>query len=128
MQAINVFAAQMGHAVPPQSIGSTPGLRDAELRAKLIEEEAEETADALRAGDLVKAVDGLGDLLVVTLGAGVALGVDLQAVFREVMASNWTKFRPGAAIRPDGKLVKSPDFVEPNIARELRAQGWDNKS
>jgi hypothetical protein len=101
-----------------------PKLRDAELSVKLLDEECKETCNAIRRGDLVEAVDGLGDQLVIILGCGVRWGVDLQRVFDVVMAANWKKFAPGATFRADGKFVKPPDFEEPNIAKELRNQGW----
>jgi predicted HAD superfamily Cof-like phosphohydrolase len=103
-------------------------------------EEARETAEALtgetwiamRAAvqpvdpkpNLVLAADGLADIVVVTLGAAVALGIELGPITAEVIAANRRKFAAGASMREDGKFVKPPDFVPPDIAGALRRQGW----
>jgi stage V sporulation protein SpoVS len=72
-------------------VGSSPALRRGELRAALIEEEASETVTAIRAGDLVQAIDGLCDLLCVVHGAALEFGVDLTPFWREVHRSNMAK-------------------------------------
>ena len=102
-------------------VGKTPELREPELRAKLISEEATKTLDAIAADDLVEAVDGLADLIYVCLGAAVTWGVDLEPVFQRVHASNMTKT---GGVRSDGKILKGEGFVRPDIAGELARQGW----
>lgn len=146
MEQINRFSVKNGFPHKQQSIGNSPAIRDGELRATLIMEEARETAEALTGhrwdviphpaadpsdrsnlsdrGRIVGAVDGMADILVVTIGSAVACGIDLAPVYEETMRANWTKFAPGATMRADGKLVKSPEFKEPDIAGELRKQGW----
>jgi phosphoribosyl-ATP pyrophosphohydrolase len=94
-----------------------PSDGSAELAAKLIEEEAEETVKALRAGDLVGAVDGLADLLYVAYQAANSLGVDIEVIYDEVHANNLTKI--GGPIREDGKRLKPPGWVPPDIAGAL---------
>lgn len=73
------------------------------------------------APDLVEVADALGDLDVVVNGAGIRHGFDMQAISREVFASNMTKL--GADGRPvyrqDGKIEKGPNFRKPNLARVL---------
>jgi len=102
-------------------VGKSPGLCDHELRAKLIWEEATETLDAIRDGDLVEAVDGLADLIYVCLGAAVTWGVDLEPVFQRVHASNMTKT---GGVRDDGKIMKPEGWKPPDIREELIRQGW----
>lgn len=107
-----LFHRHMGHV-----IGDSFALRDVELRARLIEEEARETVEAMRAGDLVETIDGLCDLVYVALGAACACGVDLEPYFAEVHRTNMAK-------DPDlkdetGKLIKPPGWVPPNIRRLL---------
>lgn len=121
-----------------------PGAERARLRAALISEEAAEFAEAASAGDLVGMVDALADLLYVTYGAALELGVDVDAAFREVHRSNmtklWTEEEARAAVsdpdhpavrmermldaergwvvfRADGKVLKGPGFSEPDLAR-----------
>lgn len=92
--------------------------------------------------DLVEVVDGLGDLNVVVNGFAIELGVDMNAVDREIAASNFTKAdENGEPIvneviliddgnvpayetlrdpnQPIGKVLKGPNFVKPNIAALL---------
>lgn len=101
------------------TVGDSPAIRDPELRAALIEEEAKETIDAIKAGDLVGAVDGICDLIYVAVGAAVAFGVELGPVFNEVHRSNMAK--EGGPTRPDGKVLKPAGWTPPRIA-ELLAQ------
>ena len=89
-----------------------------ELRIRLIEEEAAEFAVAARAGDVVGAIDALCDLIYVTYGAAVSLGVDLEPFFDEVHRSNMAKV--GGTRRPDGKWMKPPGWQPPDLARILR--------
>lgn len=102
------------------TVGNGPAIRDADLRASLIEEEAKETVDAIKAGDLVAAVDGLCDLIYVAVGAAVAFGVDLAPLFSEVHRSNMAK--DGGAKRPDGKILKPHGWRPPRIAELLADQ------
>ena len=133
------FHHKFGHP-----IGTTPGFSRPELRAKLILEEAIETAvgllgshatiDLLRKElfelgvkapkdpDIVEAADGMCDLLYVTFGSGVEMGIDLQHVFDEVHASNMAKV--GGATRPDGKTLKPPGWVAPDVLGKLVGQGY----
>lgn len=92
------------------------------LRIRLIKEEAQETVEALVAGDLVEAVDGLADLIYVALGTACELGVDMAEVWREVDRSNHDKV--GGGVRADGKVQKPDGWVGPRIREALIAQGW----
>jgi predicted HAD superfamily Cof-like phosphohydrolase len=89
-----------------------------ELRIRLIEEEASEFAEAVRAGDVPEMVDALCDLLYVTYGAAVALGVDLEPFFAEVHGANMAK--AGGHRREDGKWMKPAGWQPPDIERILR--------
>lgn len=111
-----------------------PEVRDASLRARLIVEEAAETAVALvgadrardmleefarrelRDGvepDLVAVVDGLCDLIYVAYGTAEAVGIDLELYFDAVHAANMRK--TGEAIDDHGKKGrKPPGWVPPD--------------
>lgn len=78
--------------------------------------------------DLIGVVDGLGDLNVVVNGFAVELGIDMRPVDREIFASNLTKLgADGQPIvadgsdpsQPAGKILKGPNYVEPNIAAAI---------
>lgn len=101
-------------------IGETPELRRVDLRCALIAEEAQETVEAAEAGDIVGAIDGLCDLIVVALGAALEWGVDLEPFFDEVHRTNMAKV--GGPVRADGKKLKPEGWQPPDIAGILRAQ------
>jgi predicted HAD superfamily Cof-like phosphohydrolase len=89
----------------------------------LIEEEASEFAEAARAGDVVGTIDALCDLLYVTYGAAVSLGIDIEPFFGEVHRSNMAK--RGGSRRADGKWLKPAGWQPPDLQRILRERyGW----
>lgn len=90
------------------------------LRVSLIEEEAAELARAVADRDMVGMIDALCDLLYVTYGAAVCLGVDLEPFFQEVHRSNMAK--RGGPIRADGKQLKPAGWQPPRIAELLAEQ------
>lgn len=116
-----------------------PSLETRILRVKLIAEELDELAKAFNLDlciidggimveefshgkpNLVKSVDGTGDLRVVVSGTDVAMGVDGQAVDEEIHRSNMTKFIDGHR-REDGKWVKGPNYTPANLQLIIDAQ------
>lgn len=106
------------HSALDIPIGETPAIRRGELRASLIEEEAAETCEAIRAGNLVEAIDGLCDLLCVTYGAAIEFGVDLAPFWLEVHRTNMAKV--GGPVREDGKRLKPEGWTPPDIAGVLK--------
>src|SRR5438105_7080967 len=104
-------------AIPPAAVLS--------LRARLIQEEADELKDAAESGNLAHAIKELCDLLYVVLGAANAYGVDIEPFFAEVHRSNMTKLWPDGKIHKDafGKVLKPPSYVPADIARILTAAG-----
>jgi predicted HAD superfamily Cof-like phosphohydrolase len=106
-------------------VGDSPrqiGVKDRLRRARLIFSEASEFIEAADQGDFVEMVDALADLLVVTYGAAVEMGVDLEPVFAEVQRSNLSK---NGGMDAGGKILKGPGFSPPDIPRELRKQGYE---
>ena len=91
------------------------------LRYSLIREELDELDTALVSEDLVAVADALGDLAYVVYGAAVSYGINLDAVIREIHRSNMTKLMPDGTVtrREDGKVLKGPNFEEPQIAALL---------
>lgn len=95
------------------------------LRLALIEEEyVEELQPALEADDMVEVADALTDLLYVVYGAGHAFGIDLDKCFEEVHRSNMSKLdEDGNPIfREDGKVLKGPNFFEPDLKTIIGVQ------
>lgn len=95
-----------------------------ELRVRLMQEELDEFKQAWAARDVEGMVDALVDLLYVTHGSAVSLGVDLEPHFREVHSANMRKLgQDGKPIyRQDGKLLKPEGWVGPDHAPILAAQ------
>lgn len=99
-----------------------PDIETQKLRVELIVEELSELEDANEEQDLVAVADALTDILYVTYGAGHAYGIDLDACFKEVQRSNMSKLgEDGEPIyREDGKVLKGPNFSEPDLKSVLQ--------
>lgn len=111
------------HPLPLDRIG---------VRVELIREEFEdELIPALHAQDLVETVDACIDILYVTFGLLVEIGVKAQPLFAEVQRSNMSKFgADGKAIiagpnDPDGifegRVKKGPNYFRPNLRAILES-------
>jgi predicted HAD superfamily Cof-like phosphohydrolase len=107
------------HAAFGIPIATTPALRRQNFRADLIEEEARETVDAIRRGDLIESIDGLCDLLCVVHGAFLEFGVDYKPFWAEVHRTNMAK--AGGPVPLDGKVLKPDGWTPPDIAGVLAA-------
>ena len=109
------------HGAPIQSTPAQIGVKDRLRRARLICSEAAEFLEAADRGDFAEMVDALADILVVTYGAAVEMGVDLEPVFAEVHRSNMSK---DGGTDAGGKILKGPGFTPPDIEGELVRQGY----
>lgn len=69
--------------------------------------------------DKKKLTKELADVLYVTIGYAVTFGLPLKEVFAEVHKSNMSKLGPdGKPIyREDGKVLKGPDYKEPDLEK-----------
>ena len=93
------------------------------LYVTLIEEEANELADAITAHDQVETVDALIDILVVTIGALHSMGADAEGAWKEVMATNFAKIdRDTGKVRKreDGKVLKPVGWTPPDLKTYLK--------
>lgn len=88
--------------------------------------------------DVVGAADALADLIYVINGLAIEANIPLDDVFGEVHQSNMSKLGPDSRpimsdgvtpaahdgkIKPAGKLLKGPDYREPDIAKVLAQVG-----
>ena len=87
---------------------------------KCVREEFSELFDEICESDFrpsIKVLDGICDLLFTTVGLAIVLDCDVQGAFAEVVRSNLTKLgADGKPIyRADGKVLKGPNFEEPQL-------------
>jgi len=117
---VQEFHQKYGAPIAAKPTMITP--KDRLRRARLIFTEAAEFIEAADKDDFIEMVDALADILVVTYGTAVEMGVDLEPVFKEVQRSNMSK---DGGKDVGGKILKGPNFSPPDIAGELRKQGWE---
>lgn len=95
------------------------GLRKNLLRYKLMREENEEYLEAANNDDLVEVADALGDMLYILCGTIIEHGMQhkIEEIFTEIQKSNMSKLgSDGKPIyREDGKVLKGPNFFNPDI-------------
>tara|TARA_B100000989_G_scaffold200804_1_gene151845 strand:+ start:2676 stop:3053 length:378 start_codon:yes stop_codon:yes gene_type:complete len=93
---------------------------EAKLYMKLISEEYKETLDAFKNKDLIELADGLTDMVWVIMGMCNSCGIQFDNVWKEVRASNMSKFVDGKAVKNDyGKIMKPESYFKPNIKKAL---------
>jgi predicted HAD superfamily Cof-like phosphohydrolase len=95
------------------------------LYVSLIEEEANELADAIKAHDKVETVDALIDILVVTIGALHSMGADAEGAWKEVMKTNFAKIDKETGKvrkREDGKVLKPLGWEPPKLAQFVKGE------
>lgn len=114
-EAVAQFHKAFG--LPVLGSPSVPSTDRIDLRAVLLGEEEEEVLfelEELRDGEdrLTELAKELADLLYVTYGCALEFGIDLDAVFAKVHASNMSKLgEDGQAVRrDDGKILKGPNY------------------
>jgi predicted HAD superfamily Cof-like phosphohydrolase len=73
--------------------------------------------------DMPELADGLADLDYVVEGTRIEFGIDGAPIAAEVHRANMAKV--GGPRRPDGKVEKPPGWRGPDIAGELKRQGWE---
>lgn len=120
---VRSFMVELGQPTP--EVATLAEYRG-ELRASLMREELREFVEAWcgpqppwpeivisRPPDWVEMVDALCDLLYVTYGTAVEMGVDLRPFFAEVHRTNMAKL--GGPVRADGKVLKPLGWVGPQV-------------
>lgn len=151
MEATSVYEASTyedGEPAMPVPLPTVPHIPDEatlRLRLKLVAEEFFEMLDAcnvVATGDhedawpivryaiendevainLPELADALADIMYVCEGFYLACGIDSGPVAAEVHRSNMTKLP--FAKDASGKVQKGPNYSPPDIAGELRKQGW----
>ena len=100
-----------------QTVGGEFDKDQFNLYVSLIEEEAGELAEAIKAHDQVETLDALIDILVVTIGAIHSMGSDAEGAWKEVMSTNFAKIGEDGKVRKreDGKVLKPVGWVPPDL-------------
>lgn len=126
---VREFHKRFGHPAPdaPQMLAE----EHKQLRIGLIAEELQELEEALGNDDIIETYDAAIDILYVTFGLLVAMGLDAEPGFTEVQASNMSKLgADGQPILsrgeeldgyPAGKVLKGPGYFRPDLAAVLRS-------
>lgn len=115
MPLLKEWAATVGDYVQKDDGSPPAGIR--KLRAKLIDEEANEALVAIRTnGAKEEVAKELADIVYVTYGTALAYGIDLDQVIAEVHASNMSKLASGIQRRADGKILKGVSCREPDLS------------
>lgn len=99
-------------------------------------EEVQELEDAVANEDRILIADALGDILVTLYGVVRSVYIEaaeqdmnMDAIFTEIMDSNWSKFvldendNQVAIRREDGKIMKGPYYIEPDLAKVIDTNG-----
>lgn len=137
IKQVREFMETCGQVVRHTPVSKLPP-EEALLRIKLLQEELNELAEAVDVGFhtgglatpgapvrvlVPDALDALGDILYVLLGAAHTLGLadKLPAAFAEIHRSNMSKLgTDGKPIySPAGKVLKGPNYTPPDIAKIL---------
>lgn len=106
-----------------------PSKETAILRFNLIMEELLELAEAMGLTidghkaidfdeskiDMIEIVDAVADILYVTFGSAVAVGVDIEPFWNEVQRSNMSKVKDGYKRESDSKWMKGPSYSPADI-------------
>jgi predicted HAD superfamily Cof-like phosphohydrolase len=103
---------------PVLDAAAIPDAERCTLRETLLVDECDEAiAELIYAiegeGDLARIAKELADVIVVTYGAALEFGIDLDAVVAEVHRSNMTK--AGGPRRADGKQLKPEGWEPPDV-------------
>ncbi len=100
-----------------QTVGGEFDKDQFNLYISLIQEEAGELAEAIKAHDQVETLDALIDILVVTIGAIHSMGSDAEGAWKEVMSTNFAKIGEDGKVRKreDGKVLKPVGWISPDL-------------
>lgn len=127
---VRAFMLAVGQINADTNIAKRPSHELLILRAKLIREEFKETMDAidkLASGfsyeNQAEVLDGLCDIVYVTVGAAIALGLPFTEAWNEVQRSNMAKIHPDGTVkrREDGKVLKPEGWTPPDLWNIVKA-------
>lgn len=117
---IGLICEEMLEMLGALGFQGTP-LEEVEQRTK----SGEIDLDELSHEQQVELLDGLLDMIWVTIGAAISMGADVEGAWREVTASNMSKFwgwddKLYALRDKNGKVMKPPHYRRPELAKFLK--------
>jgi predicted HAD superfamily Cof-like phosphohydrolase len=122
ISAVELFHMSFGLGVS-DTMRADLGSEKNQLRFNLMAEENREYLEAANNNDIIEVADALGDMLYILCGTILEHGMQhkIEAVFEEIQRSNMSKLgHDGKPIyREDGKVLKGPNYVKPNIQSVL---------
>jgi predicted HAD superfamily Cof-like phosphohydrolase len=114
-----MFVDQDGDTDPRRGFSAPPRLSLASLKAIVLKRIAEYEINV----NMPELADGLADLDYVVEGTRLEFGIDGGPIAKEVHRANMTKLN--GPKREDGKQLKPPGWLRPDISGELKKQGWE---
>ncbi len=122
LEAVSLFHKTYNLAIRNQPTIAIPKEQHI-LRYNLMAEENEEYLEAAQNKDIIEVADALGDMLYILCGTILDHGLQhkIEEVFNEIHKSNMSKLdKNGKPIyREDGKVLKGPNYREPNLQKVL---------
>jgi Uncharacterized protein conserved in bacteria len=106
-----------------RALGDEPGRGNSPLRITLHAEEHAELIEALAEEDREHIARELADVVYVAYGTAHAFDINLDAALAEIHRASMSKL-VGAGlplVRDDGKILKPPGFVPPDMTAALQA-------
>lgn len=120
LQAVRKFHKAFGLGINEEPVADLGNDKN-RLRFELMKEENEEYLLAAGSGNLVEVADALGDMLYILCGTIIEHGMQhkIEEVFEEIQQSNMSKLGADGkpVYREDGKVLKGPGFVKPNLKK-----------
>jgi len=114
VRAFHVAAGQ-----PARDMLTKVTAKEREFRLALIDDEFDELIEAACAvrcrEDIAEVAAELADIVYVVLGTALFYGIPFDEVWAEIHAANMRKVDGGVMTRPDGKVVKPPDWEPADI-------------
>lgn len=116
-RAVRAWRRSVGHLVSSHPTTDVDPDQRA-LQVRMVLEETQELLAAVSGGDLAEIAQELSDVVIVAYGLADVFGLDLDRAVDEVMHANGTKLVDGRPLlREDGKVLKGPNYVRPDMAR-----------
>lgn len=123
----DVFDFHRKFGVPISLTPTTLNPQRAQERADFMQEELDEFVSALGQEDIVKQADALVDLVYVTIGTAVQMGLPWEALWNEVQRANMEKVRGETKRGMLYDVAKPHGWRPPDLLPILKDAGYKDK-